>query len=144
MKQFRLLEMALLALIMSVGFVACSSSDDDDPVKDFTSIVTEGVWAQNGDDDIFIFSKDGSWFTYESPKSYLAKTQDGYFGTWSFKDSIFTIKTLGYFNEDGTKEYCKPNEIKEELYLLINLTNKEIKLKLCNDEHQYWIWLQLK
>lgn len=48
MKQFRLLGMALLALVMSVGFVACSSSDDDDnngggnSTKKLTKVISYG------------------------------------------------------------------------------------------------------
>ena len=30
MKQFKFLAMAIFAMVMSIGFVACSSDDDDD------------------------------------------------------------------------------------------------------------------
>lgn len=42
MKIFKLLGMAILAIVMSVGFIACSSDDDNEDGGNNTSLV--GKW----------------------------------------------------------------------------------------------------
>ena len=99
MKQFRLLGMALLALIMSIGFVACSSSDNDDnngdggnSPKKLTKVITS-----YGDGD-----KGAEFFSYDTNgklKSYYGG-EDTYTFNWS--DDIVTITN----NTDGKTETC--------------------------------------
>ena len=42
MKTFRLIGMALLAIVMSVGFIACSNDDDDD--KETSTSLVGTTW----------------------------------------------------------------------------------------------------
>lgn len=71
MKTIRLIEMVILAVVISVSFMACSSDDNDDTGKDnFVSIITNGAWSQDGDNDIISISKDGTGFMFENSISY--------------------------------------------------------------------------
>lgn len=106
MKQFRLLGMALLALIMSVGFVACSSSDDDD--NNGGSSITSGKKliriTDTGDDGSihefwsYIYDKNG--------KLIKATNNDGGY-TWSIDVSwqnnslIVTSTSDDYYSQEN-------------------------------------------
>lgn len=125
MKTFRLIGMALMAVLMCVNFAACSSSDDDEEkVPENFSIV--GTWKMvNGDMDqwTIIFREDGtgtdSWtdegysdeyeFTYrldlDNRTLYIQIPGEGTM-TWKIVKISNTEVTMQYTytEEDGSKE----------------------------------------
>ena len=124
MKTFRLIGMALMAVLMCVNFAACSSSDDDEEkVPENFSIV--GTWKMvNGDMDqwTIIFREDGtgtdSWtdegysdeyeFTYrldlDNRTLYIQIPGEGTM-TWKIVKISNTEVTMQYTytEEDGSK-----------------------------------------
>ena len=59
-------KVVLTALLLCIPFSFLQScSDDDEKQNGFEKIITRGAWAQDGDNDIFIFNSDGTWYTYE-------------------------------------------------------------------------------
>lgn len=102
MKQFRLLGMALLALIMPVGFVACSSSDDDSNGGSGSKSKKLVQIASNveGKENVYVFSygSNGKLKSYnDGDETY----------TFNWSNDIVTIT-----DTDGKTETC---------YLLNNL-----------------------
>lgn len=101
MKQFRLLGMGLLALAMSIGFVACSSDDDSNGSSGNKSKkLVQITFSGDGKENVYLFSYDSNG----KLKSY----NDGdetYTFNWS--NDIVTIT-----DTDGKTETC---------YLLNNL-----------------------
>lgn len=101
MKQFRLLGMGLLALAMSIGFVACSSDDDSNgssgnKSKKLVQITSSG----DGKENVYLFSYDSN----DKLKLY----NDGYDTyTFNWSNDIVTIT-----DTEGKTETC---------YLLNNL-----------------------
>lgn len=89
MKQFRLLGMALLALIMSVGFVACSSSDDDD--NNGGGSITSGkkLMSINYDAETinFVYGEDGKL----DQTTYIDKYNERYSGSINYSWNGNTI-----------------------------------------------------
>ena len=99
MKQFGLLGMTLVALIMSVGLVACSSSDNDDnngdggnSPKKLTKVITS---YEDGNEEAEFFSYD----TNGKLKSY---NLGGEIYTFNWTDDIVTITN----NTEGKTETC--------------------------------------
>lgn len=108
MKQFRLLGMALLALIMSVGFVACSSSDDDNNGggnnkglhnngKKLISISSS--YEDNALSTInFVYGEDG--------KLIKALEKNGDYGTTRYIDVVWTNNTITLTPHSGWENPC--------------------------------------
>ena len=116
MKTLRFIGMAVVAIIMSVNFVACSDDDDDNPIV--------GTWrseVSNNSYDSFTFNTDGSgiWQEYRNNNQIDSDTfkysidgdkitftwADGeiYTSTFSISDSRLTIKD-GEDSETYTKQ----------------------------------------
>lgn len=128
MKQFRLLGMALLALVMSVGFVACSSSDDDDnngggnSTKKLTKVISYGEGKEYA--EIFSYDTNGKLKSYNDG-------DDTYTFNWADDKVSITCS-------DGTSGTC---------YLLNNLVRNSTfyntkysyndNNKLTNIKNQY-------
>ena len=95
MKTLRFIGMAIVAIIMSVNFVACSDDDDDNPIV--------GVW-QNDDEDEHLrltFNADGSGEEYlcwdNDSESYRHQF------TYTY-DSATSTLVITYEDGDTTKE----------------------------------------
>lgn len=62
--------MAILAIVMSVNFTACSN--DDDTTEQLSSKMI-GVWTQDGDNDIIVIEANGKGSWYENEQDYRKK-----------------------------------------------------------------------
>lgn len=72
MKTFRMIGIALFAILMCVNFAACNGSDDDpteEPTTELSKIII-GTWVQDGDDDIMVIKSDKTVTWYESEEDY--------------------------------------------------------------------------
>ena len=114
MKTLRFIGVALLTVLMSVGFSSCSKSDDDNSKGEGgeTSASIEGKW----------YLKSEKWFTDASRTTVSSeKTYDDYSNEriWTFKksgdDLILTQTHSGETKEhklikNGTNDYKKGND----------------------------------
>lgn len=95
MKTLRLIGMALVAIIMSMNFVACSDDDDDNPIV--------GVW-QNDDEDEHLrltFNADGSGEEY----LFWDNDSESYRHQFTYTyDSATSTLVITYEDGDTTKE----------------------------------------
>lgn len=99
-------KVVLTALLLCIPFSFLQScSDDDEKQSEFEKIITRGAWAQDGDNDIFIFNSDGTWYTYESPEEFGDKEAGGFAGIWKYDNKTNTL-TLTQLYEwcDDVKE----------------------------------------
>ena len=96
MKTLRFIGMAIVAIIMSVNFVACSDDDDDNPiVGTWRSEVDNYGWQEfkdnkQTDSESFKYSVDGDKITF-------TWTDEVYTSTFSISGNRLTIKD----NEDS-------------------------------------------
>lgn len=81
-----------LCVIMAMAFTSCSDDDDEPAADELTSIIV-GVWAQDGDNDIFVVNANGTGVVYDSPALYEQK-KDGTNFTWSYKDGWVRASTI--------------------------------------------------
>ncbi len=122
-----------VCVIMAMALNSCSD-DDDEPADNLTSIIV-GVWAQDGDDDIFVINKGGTGAGYENPANYYDNNSYGSI-TWEYKND-YVYLDLGY---DG--------DIQKEKLKAISVSKNEIKwLRYRTDENGYftnesdeWTW----
>lgn len=137
MKTIRLIGMALLAIVISVSFIACSSDDNDETEKDnFVSIITNGAWSQDGDNDIISISKDGTGFMFENAAFYNSNTKTGYSFSWVYSNNTITIKTTGYYeNGNKTESYYDTDK-----WIVTSYSNSKIVLTNAEDESDIWTW----
>ena len=97
MKTLRFIGMAIVAIIMSVNFVACSDDDDDNPIV--------GTWRSEVDNygysDSYTFNADGSgiWQEFKDNKQTDSESfkYEVYTSTFSISGNRLTIKD----NEDS-------------------------------------------
>lgn len=119
----RYFKAVLMLLLVCIPFSFLQScSDDDEKQSEFEKIITKGAWSQNGDDDIFIFNSDGTWYTYESPEDFGNKEEGGYAGTWSYSNNTLTMKEL-YVWYDDVKEPVEDPKNWTEVYTITNYSN---------------------
>lgn len=137
MKTLKFIGMAILAVIMSISFVACSSDDNDENEKDhFVSIITNGAWSQDGDNDIISISKDGTGFMFENSTSYNSNTKTGYSFSWVYSNNTITIKTTGYYeNGNKTESYSDTDK-----WIVTSYSKSKIVLTNADDESDIWTW----
>ena len=129
--------MAILAIVISVSFIACSSDDNDETEKDnFVSIITNGAWSQDGDNDIISISKDGTGFMFENSHFYNSNTKTGYSFSWVYSNNTITIKTTGYYeNGNKTESYYDTDK-----WIVTSYSNSKIVLTNAEDESDIWTW----
>ena len=119
MKTLRFIGMAIVAIIMSVNFVACSDDDDDNPIV--------GTWRSEVDNygysDSYTFNADGSgiWQEFKDNKQTDSEsfkysvesgdgvTVDGDKITFTWTDEVYTST----FSISGNRLTIKDNEDSE-------------------------------
>ena len=87
MKTFRLIGMALFAVLMCVNYASCSS--DDDPTEESTTDLSKtiiGVWVQDGDDDIMVIKADNTILWYGNEDYYKSGGEPGDIEKWEVKE----------------------------------------------------------
>ena len=77
MKTFRLIGMALLAVVMSVNFASCSSDDDEEPTKNDDGVITNQKrlveFTETDEHDTYTWS-----FSYDSKGRLISIVQKDY------------------------------------------------------------------
>ena len=130
MKTLRLIGMALLAMVLSVSFTACS---DDEPESNKSLI---GIWIESWYDDIIEFKADGSGYWAEA----LGDTDVAYF-YWTYKDGMLTI-----VNVDGETEEARLVNQSEDKILwkhYVNNPDAYYPNVINKDDYGYyymWTW----
>lgn len=141
MKTLRFIGMALLAVVLSVNLVSCSDDDEEDVKNDLFSIITSGAWKQDGDNDIFVVSKDGTGFEYNSPELYRSQSKSGYSFNWTYGDNVVTVNLVAKY-EDGTKTA----DLSETIKLTVQSHNKNqiVFKRTVSGESDTWIWTRFE
>lgn len=129
MKTFRFIGMALLAVVVSINFIACS--DDEEKSGEYKLAGTS--WTQDGDDDIFCFLNGGEVVTYENYIDYK-NGEKAYHMKWSINGDVLTLTDDGYF-ENGIiipsdKQYI-------EYWQITSFNDSKMVLKLLNSDNGY-------
>lgn len=122
-----------VCVIMAMALNSCSD-DDDEPADDLTSIIV-GVWAQDGDDDIFVINKGGTGAGYEDPGTYYDNNSYGSI-TWEYKND-YVYLDLGYYGN-----------IQKEKLKAISVSKNEIKWRryrtdedgYFTNKYEEWTW----
>ena len=122
--------MAIVAVIMSVNFTACSDDDEDD--KQSNTII--GTWEVTGDSDSDEeYNAIGEIYTFYSNGTVLNEWENDFY-TYKYKlNSDNTILSIDYEDGDGY----------EEMYLEIT-DNKLMKWTYVNYEGEYLILKRIK
>lgn len=122
--------MAIVAVIMSVNFTACSDDDEDD--KQSNTII--GTWEVTGDSDSDEeYNAIGEIYTFYSNGTVLNEWENDFY-TYNYKlNSDNTILSINYEDGDGY----------EEMYLEIT-DNKLMKWTYVNYEGEYLILKRIK
>ena len=130
MKTLRFIGMAVIAVIMSVNFTACSDDDEDD--KQSNTII--GTWEVTGDSDSDEeYNAIGEIYTFYSNGTVLNEWENDFY-TYNYKlNSDNTILSIDYEDGDGY----------EEMYLEIT-DNKLMKWTYVNYEGEYLILKRIK
>lgn len=141
MKTLRLIGMALLAVVLSVNFVACSDDDDEPTNDELVSIITSAAWSQDGDNDIFVVSSDGTGFEYNSPELYRSQSKSGYSFKWTYADNVVTVNLVAKY-EDGTKTA----DLSETIKLTVQSYNKNqiVFERTVSGESDIWTWTRFE
>lgn len=141
MKTLRLIGMAILAVVLSVNFAACSDDDEETANDELFSIITSTAWEQDGDNDIFVVSSDGTGFIYGSPELWRSNTKTGFAFTWSYANDIVTVNTNAYY-ADGVKA----QDLSEtEKLVVVSYNSNQIVFRLTGDnEGDIWTWTSYK
>lgn len=90
-----------LCVIMAMAFTSCSDDDDEPATDELTSIIV-GVWAQDGDNDIFVVNANGTGIGYENSTDYQ-NNKEGYKFNWSYKDGWVYV-TIDFYGETQKEE----------------------------------------
>lgn len=114
MKKFKFLAFALFAVLACVNFASCSDDDDEPAGDELTSIIV-GVWAQDGDNDIFVVNANGTGVVYDSPELYEQK-KDGASLTWTYKDGWVKASIAGVQEEEMRAKSVSKNKIVWQRY----------------------------
>lgn len=110
MKTLRFIGMALLAVVLSVNFAACSEEKDDD--DDFVALLTSAAWRESRDSDsgdkVATFSKDGTGFQYTHYEDYRNELKIGYSFKWAYANGVMTVELqYKHYSDGSTSDYEK-------------------------------------
>lgn len=113
-KTFRMVGMFMMAVMMSLTFVACGDDDDDkdvpvDPSNHDTELIGKWVYDASGTDEDGVdykdygsldFDADGTFEQYDSwEETYAGETYKGSvkaWGSWTAEDGVATVVYAGY------------------------------------------------
>ena len=101
-----------LCIIMAMTFTGCSDNDEEPTGDELTSIIV-GVWAQDGDNDIFVVNANGTGEVYGSPELYEQK-KDGASFVWTYKDGWVKAGIAGVQEEEMRAHKSKMRRQQEE------------------------------
>lgn len=110
MKTFRMIGMAIIAVLMCANFTACSS-DDDDPAEEPTTNLSKaiiGTWEQDGDDDIMVVKSDKTLTWYENEADYKNNEVSDIY-QWEVNGECLKL----YY--EGRQKEMRPKEIKANI-----------------------------
>ncbi len=164
MKTFRLIGMALMAVLMSFSLAACSDDDDDEDNGSSSSSIA-GIW--RGTETEYSLNSSGEWEVVEKDYIALYFSEDGAFaggsgsetyaflddfGLWSLNGNTLTITWYDYEeygdydDEDElrtlytSKGSLSSSDIKANGYvsysekLTISLSGKTLSYEIIDDE----------
>lgn len=142
--------MALLTVALSVSFTACSD-DDENAGNDLVSIIASGAWENDGDDDIFVLSKDGVGFEYTNPAYYKLKRETGCLFTWEYENNIVSIEFAAKY-DDGEKtndryDYVELRVIsydRNKIVFKIENSDDNFDNSPCEFENGTWTWTRYR
>jgi hypothetical protein len=109
MKQLRFIGVALLTVLMSVSFSACSSSDDDDDNGGSSSNPIVGTWYTEGEEKGYstyteiTYNADYTctWREYNSDKTTIKESDSGKYKVEGSTLSIWWNSEKKYWDTDG-------------------------------------------
>ena len=135
MKTFRMIGMALFAVLMCVNFTACGGSDDEDKIAEKTTFeLLKGTWYNESEEySYFIVNDDYCYFSEtKSTNAYSEK----YKYTFNHQTNIMTCYQF-IKSENVYSEYA-------DYFMVEHVTDKELILNFLDDEdltvthaHQY-------
>lgn len=134
MKTLRFIGMALLAMVLSVSFTACSDNGDKDEITSNSFLI--GVWIESWYDDIIELKADRSGYYAE----FLDDTEVASFH-WTYKDGMLT-----YVMADGEIEEARLVNQSEDKILwkhYVNYPDAYNSNVIKKDDYGYyymWTW----
>lgn len=141
MKTLKFIGMALLAVVFCVNIIACSNDDNKPTNDELISIITSTAWSQDGDNDIFVVSSDGTGFAYNSPELYRSQSKSGYSFKWTYTHNIIKINYIAKYYEDGTKT----EDSYEEILTVQSYNKNQIVFKRTDEEESdIWTWTRFE
>ncbi len=113
MKTFRLIGMALLAVVMCVNFASCSSDDDEEGSKS-TLEQLQGIWYDSTDDyHYFIVEKHYCYFSnHPTTENYGEKY------SYIFDSKTNTMQCTDYVHDSDEIWYIKIQSISDKKLVL--------------------------
>ena len=86
MRTLRFIGMAIVAVIMSVNFAACSDDDEEESTPTTENIV--GQWVLTYEEGYEIFRADGTYTEYDLDNSELDE------GKWALSNKLLTLRPI--------------------------------------------------
>jgi hypothetical protein len=135
MKTFRLIGMAVMAVLMCVNFAACSSDDDptEEPTTDLSKIII-GTWVQDGDDDIMVIKSDKTLTWYENETDYK-NNEISYKCQWEIKGEWLKIYYEGRIHNEA-----RPKEVKNNIIVWKDYDDYENDYSDSYGNYRLWTW----
>ena len=136
MKVFRMIGMALVAVLMCVNFTACGGSDDD-PTEESTTDLAKaiiGIWVQDGDNDIMVIKTDKTVTWYQDETDYK-NNEISEVMKWEFNGKEW----IYFYDEDGDLRFeLRPQEVKKDIIIWKDYSEKDYSDSYGN--YRLWTW----
>ena len=123
MKTLRFIGMAILAVVLSVNFVACSDDDEEKNDADNLTEIIVGTWVQDGDDDILVINANGTGIIYGNETLYESGEGDSF--SWSYNNGWVYAGVAGIQEEELRAESVSSNKIVWRRYRDYETDNKD-------------------